>query len=70
MPSLLQRLRERKIVQWAVVYLAGVLLPCLVTLYTIGREMRWGFAAKLCLRQMAWASVFALMIAWAGTLVF
>jgi Fe2+ transport system protein B len=52
------------------VYLAGVLLPCLVTLYTIGKEMRWAFAAKLCLRQMAWASAFALAIAWIGTLFF
>ena len=53
-----------------VVYLAGVLLPCLVTLYTIGREMRWSFAAKLCLRQMAWASGFALVIAWVGGLFY
>ena len=52
------------------VYLAGVLLPCLVTLYTIGREMRWGFAARLCLRQMAWASGFAIAIAWLGALIF
>ncbi|MEM9283203.1 MAG: nucleoside recognition domain-containing protein [Verrucomicrobiota bacterium] len=52
------------------VYLAGVLLPCLVTLYTIGREMRWSFAAKLCARQMAWASGFALVIAWLGGLLF
>ncbi|MBP83580.1 MAG: GTP-binding protein [Verrucomicrobiales bacterium] len=52
------------------VYLAGVLLPCLVTLYTIGKEMRWTFAAKLCLRQMAWASGFALAIAWIGGIFF
>ncbi|MCG8600248.1 MAG: 50S ribosome-binding GTPase [Verrucomicrobiales bacterium] len=51
-----------------VVYLAGVLLPCLVTLFTIGREMRWTFAARLCLRQMAWAAGFALVIAWVGAL--
>ncbi|MDF1826617.1 MAG: nucleoside recognition domain-containing protein [Verrucomicrobiales bacterium] len=52
------------------VYLAGVLLPCLVTLYTIGREMRWAFAAKLCLRQMAWAAGFSLVIAWVGAVFF
>ncbi|MEM7012258.1 MAG: nucleoside recognition domain-containing protein [Verrucomicrobiota bacterium] len=52
-----------------VVYLAGVLLPCLVTLFTIGREMRWKFAARLCGRQMAWASAFGLMIAWVGALL-
>jgi len=52
------------------VYLAGVLLPCLVTLYTIGREMRWAFAARLCLRQMAWAGGFAIAIAWLGALIF
>ena len=51
-----------------IVYLAGVLLPCLVTLYTIGREMSWRFAIRLCLRQMAWASTFALAIAWFGAL--
>lgn len=48
------------------VYLAGVLLPCMVTLVTIAREMRWTFALRLCLRQMAWASAFALLIAWLG----
>ena len=52
------------------VYLAGVLLPCLVTLFTIGREMKWKFAAKLCARQMAWAAGFSLIIAWAGLLLF
>ncbi|TAG10885.1 MAG: ferrous iron transporter B [Verrucomicrobia bacterium] len=52
------------------VYLAGVLLPCLVTLVTIGREMKWKFAVKLCARQMAWAAGFSLIIAWAGHLMF
>lgn len=51
------------------VYLAGVLLPCLVTLFTIGREMRWNFAAKLAGRQMAWAAGFSLAIAWIGALI-
>ncbi|MEM9235339.1 MAG: nucleoside recognition domain-containing protein [Verrucomicrobiota bacterium] len=52
------------------VYLAGVLLPCLVTLFTVAREMRWKFALKLCARQMLWASGFSLVIAWVGALVF
>ena len=50
------------------VYLAGVLLPCLVTVLTIIREMRWKFAAKLCARQILWATGFAMIIAWGGTL--
>lgn len=52
------------------VYLAGVLLPCLVTLFTIAKEMRWPFAAKLCARQIAWATGFSIIIAWAGALIF
>jgi ferrous iron transport protein B len=48
------------------VYLAGVLLPCLVTLFTIAREMRWTFAMQLCARQAAWAAGFSLLIAWGG----
>lgn len=50
------------------VYLAGVLLPCLVTLCTIGKELRWRFALKLCGRQIAWAVGFAILIAWVGVL--
>jgi len=49
------------------VYLAGVLLPCLVTMVTIAREMQWSFAARLCFRQIAWASAFSLTIAWLGS---
>jgi ferrous iron transport protein B len=52
------------------VYLAGVLLPCLVTVFTIAREMRWKFAIKLCARQMTWAAGFAGIIAWSGALFF
>jgi len=52
------------------VYLAGVLLPCLVTVVTIAREMRWKFATKLCARQMLWAAGFACLIAWTGAIVF
>lgn len=50
------------------VYLAGVLLPCLVTLFTIAREMSWKFAGKLCARQMVWACGFGLVIGWGGAL--
>jgi len=50
------------------VYLAGVLLPCIVTVVTIIREMRWKFALTLCLRQMLWAAGFSLCIAWGGSL--
>ena len=52
------------------VYLAGVLLPCIVTLFTIAREMRWKFALRLCARQMAWASGFSILIAWVGAFLF
>ena len=51
------------------VYLAGVLLPCLVTVCTIVREMSWKFAARLCARQMIWASGFGVVIAWGGALL-
>ena len=52
------------------VYLAGVLLPCLVTVLTIVREMQWKFALRLCLKQVLWASGFSLVIAWGGALLF
>ncbi len=51
------------------VYLAGVLLPCLVTLLTIGREMGGLIAGKLALRQAAWAAGFSIVIAWGGALI-
>ena len=50
------------------VFLAGVLLPCLVTLMTIGREMGVRFAARLALRQVGWAAGFSITIAWGGAL--
>lgn len=52
------------------VYLAGVLLPCLVTVFTMIREMRWKFAAKLCIRQTLWAASFSIIIAWVGKFMF
>ena len=51
-----------------VVYLAGVLLPCLVTLFTIMREISVRFALKLVARQMAAAVLFSLVLAWTGFL--
>lgn len=48
------------------VYLAGVLLPCLVTLWTIAREFTAKYALKLCLRQVAGAAGFSLLLAWGG----
>ena len=53
-----------------VVYLAGVLLPCLVTLFTVIREMNPKFTIQLVARQMGTAIVFSLLIAWVGYLIF
>lgn len=49
------------------VYLAGVLLPCLVTLWTIAREFTWKYAGRLCLRQVLGAALFSLILAWTGS---
>jgi len=48
------------------VYLAGVLLPCLVTALTIGRETSWRSTGLLLLRQAGFACLFALILAWGG----
>jgi ferrous iron transport protein B len=50
------------------VYLAGVLLPCLVTLLTIAREKSWRFALKLAGGQALAACLFSILLAWLGTL--
>ena len=52
------------------VYLAGVLLPCLVTLWTIAREFTWKYASRLCLKQIAGAAAFSLLLSWGGKLIF
>ncbi len=52
------------------VYLAGVLLPCLVTLLAVAREMRPAFALKMVGRQAAFAFGFAVVIAWVGACFF
>lgn len=46
------------------VYLAGVFMPCLVTLLAVAKELGFSFAAKLAVRQAAWASLFSFCIAW------
>lgn len=48
------------------VYLAGVLLPCLVTALTIARETSWRRAASILLRQAGFAILFSLILAWGG----
>jgi len=49
-----------------VVYLAGVLLPCLVTSLTVARETSTKFALGMMAKQAVAASCFALLIAWGG----
>ena len=51
------------------VYLAGVLLPCLVTALTIAREQSPKFALRLMLRQAIAAVIFAFILAWGGYLI-
>ncbi len=51
------------------VYLAGVLLPCLVTVLTVAREMRLKFALKMVARQVLFVAFFSLCIAWGGALL-
>ncbi len=51
------------------VYLAGVLLPCLVTLLTITREQSLRFALLLLSRQAIAAIIFSLLLAWGGLLI-
>jgi len=50
-------------------YLAGVLLPCLVTALTIAREQSVRFAVGLMARQAMAAIVFSMLLAW-GSAVF
>ncbi len=48
------------------VYLAGVLVPCLVTCLTIVREQGRAFALRLVGRQAVAAAGFSALLAWAG----
>ena len=52
------------------VYLAGVLLPCLVTAFTVAREVSARWAAKMMIRQAVAAVGFSILIAWVGALLF
>ena len=51
------------------VYLAGVLLPCLVTLLTIMQEKSSRFALLLLSRQAIAAIIFSWLLAWGGLLI-
>ncbi|WP_009546396.1 nucleoside recognition domain-containing protein [Crocosphaera subtropica] len=51
------------------VYLAGVLLPCLVTLLTIMQEKSSRFALLLLGKQAIAAMFFSLLLAWGGLLI-
>ena len=51
------------------VYLAGVLLPCLVTLLTIMQEKSSRFALLLLGKQAIAAVVCSLFLAWGGLLI-
>ena len=48
------------------VYLASVLLPCMVTALTVMKEMRPSFALKMIFRQASFAALFSFCIAWSG----
>ena len=52
------------------VYLAGVLLPCLVTAFTVAREVSARWALKMMARQAVAAVGFAIVISWSGALLF
>jgi Fe2+ transport system protein B len=52
------------------VYLAGVLLPCLVTAITVAKELSPRYAGRMMLRQAAAAAGFSLLVAWGGALLF
>ncbi|WP_145262409.1 ferrous iron transporter B [Planctomycetes bacterium Pan216] len=51
------------------VFLAGSLLPCIVTVMTIARETNWSACARLLCRQAAAAVGFTLILAWGGALL-
>jgi Fe2+ transport system protein B len=48
------------------VYLAGVLLPCVVTMLAMAREMGWTFALRTAGRQALFAALFSFGLAWGG----
>ena len=50
-------------------FLAGTVLPCLVTAITIGRELGVRFAGGLVLKQAAFAATVAAVVGWASVLL-
>ena len=52
------------------VYLAGVLLPCLVTAITVAKELSPRYAGRMLLRQAAAAAGFSLLLGWGGAVLF
>lgn len=52
-----------------IVYLAGVLLPCIVTIFTVIKEMRFKFAFKMVTQQACFAIICSLVIAWTGAML-
>ena len=53
-----------------VVTLAGIFLPCLVTVLAIARELGWPFALRLMVRQAIAAALFCLTMARGGALLY
>ena len=51
------------------VYLAGVLLPCLVTAITVAKELSPRYAGRMLLRQAAAAAGFSLLLGWGGAVL-
>ena len=52
------------------VYLAGVLLPCLVTAITVAKELSPRYAGRMLLRQAAAAAGVSLLLGWGGAVLF
>ena len=51
------------------VYLAGVLLPCLVTAITVAKELSPRYAGRMMLRQAGAAIGFSLLLGWGGAAI-
>lgn len=60
-PSLVSSLSAIQIL--TAVYLAGTLLPCIVTFMTVIREMSWMFALKMIGKQIIAVTAFTLLLA-------
>ena len=52
------------------VALAGIFLPCLVTVLAIARELGWRFALRLMARQATAAVFSCLVLAWGGSMFY